>query len=203
MIAYIEGRLLESTLQSVLIATDSGLGYEVFMPGHSLSRLPSVGSRMAIFTSFVVREESQELFGFESFDERQTFDLLRSLNKVGARTALGILAVYRPDDLRRLVFEDDPTPLTRVSGIGKKTAQTVFLELKFKLKVEDVAGLAAPTPATTSVFRDALTGLSGLGYAEDEATPVLKKILDADHDLDVSGALRAALRALGKARSEA
>lgn len=203
MIAYIEGRLLESTLQSVLIATDSGLGYEVFMPGHSLSRLPSVGSRMAIFTSFVVREESQELFGFESFDERQTFDLLRSLNKVGARTALGILAVYRPDDLRRLVFEDDPTPLTRVSGIGKKTAQTVFLELKFKLKVEDVAGLAAPTPAATSVFRDALTGLSGLGYAEDEATPVLKKILDADHDLDVSGALRAALRALGKARSEA
>lgn len=202
MIAYIEGQLLEFTLHSVLIATDSGLGYEVFMPGHSLSRLPAKGSRVAVYTSFVVREDAQELFGFESFDERQTFDLLRSLNKVGARTALGILAVYRPDDLRRLVYEDDPTPLTRVSGIGKKTAQTIFLELKFKLKVDDVAGLA-PTQAAKSVFRDALNGLAGLGYAEDEATPVLKKILDADTDLDVSGALRAALRALGKARSDA
>lgn len=202
MIAYIEGRLLESTLLSVIIATDSGLGYEVFMPGHSLSRLPSKGSRVAVYTSFVVREDAQELFGFESFDERQTFDLLRSLNKVGARTALGILAVYRPDDLRRLVYEDDPTPLTRVSGIGKKTAQTVFLELKFKLKVDDVAGLA-PTQGATSVFRDALDGLAGLGYAEDEAAPVLKKILDADPGFDVSEALRAALRALGKARSDA
>lgn len=202
MIAYIEGRLLESALTSILIVTDAGLGYEVHMPSHSLSRLPQKGSRLAVYTSFVVREDAQELFGFETYDERLTFDLLRSLNKVGARTALGILSVYRPDDLRRLVLEDDPTPLTRVSGIGKKTAQTVFLELKFKLKVENVPGLAHHAPAT-SVFKDALDGLGGLGYSEDEAMPVLKKVLDASPDLDVSGALRAALRALAKGRSDA
>lgn len=157
---------------------------------------------MAVYTSFVVREDAQELFGFETFDERLTFDLLRSLNKVGARTALSILTVYRPDDLRRLVLEDDPVPLTRVSGIGKKTAQTIFLELKFKLKADGVSPLSSGGFVATSVFKDAMDGLAGLGYSEDEVIPVLKKIIEAEPDLDVSGALRAALRALAKTRSE-
>lgn len=202
MIAYLEGRLLESALNSIIVVTDAGIGYEVFMPGHSLSRLPQKGTRVAVYTSFVVREDAQELFGFETYDERQTFDLLRSLNKVGARTALGILTVYRPDDLRRLVLDDDPVPLTRVSGIGKKTAQTVFLELKFKLKADGVTSLGGSAFTGSTVFKDAMDGLGGLGYSEEEAASVLKKILEAEPDLDVSGALRAALRALAKARSE-
>lgn len=202
MIAYLEGRLLESTLNSIILVTDAGLGYEVFMPAHSLSRLPQKGARAAVFTSQVVREDAHELFGFDSFDERRTFDLLRSLNKVGARTALGILSVYRPDDLRRLVLDDDPLPLTRVSGIGKKTAQTIFLELKFKLKVEDVPALTLSSPRASSVFKDALAGLLGLGYSEDEAGPVLKNILESEPELDVSGTLRSALRALARIRSD-
>lgn len=201
MIAYIEGRLLAATVTTAVIATDSGLGYEVFMPGHSLSHLPEKNGRVAVYTSFVVREDAQELFGFDTWDERQTFDVLRSLNKVGPRTALGILTVFRPDDLRRLVLDDDPTPLTRVSGIGKKTAQTAFLELKFKLKANGVSLSGAGAAVAGSVYKDVLEGLQGLGYSEDEAAPVIRGILHTEPDLDVSGALRAALRGLAKANT--
>ena len=92
--------------------------------------------------------------------------------------------------------------LTRVSGIGKKTAQHIFLELKYKLKVEDLpAGMAlAGGAAPGGVFRDALAGLGNLGYLEDEAAPVLKDVLKAEPDLDVAGALRAALKALARGR---
>ena len=105
-----------------------------------------------------------ELFGFATFEERQTFEVLVSISKVGARTALGILSIFRPDDLRRVVFEDDVLALTRVSGIGK-TAEHVFLELKYKLKVEDAPQAAALTTGARpgSVFRDVLDGLGNLG----------------------------------------
>ena len=123
--------------------------------------------------------------------------------KVGARTALAILSIFRPDDLRRLVLEDDVLALTRVSGIGKKTAQHVFLELKYKLKVEDApqaaALLAVGRPG--SVFRDVLDGLANLGYAEEECAPLVKNLLHEEPDLDVTGALRAALKALARGRA--
>ena len=196
MIAYVEGRLAEVSANAAVIVTESGVGYEVFLPGHTMSRLPEKGGHLAVYTYFVVREDAQELFGFETWDERQTFQTLISLSKVGARTALATLSIYRPEALRRLVLDGDPTPLTRVPGIGKKTAQHVFLELKDKLKVEDAPAAAPGAPA--GVFRDALDGLAGLGYSEDEAAPVLRTVLHAEPDLDVSGALRAALKALAK-----
>ena len=203
MIAYVEGRLLETTASTVVVVTSGGVGYEIFLPAHTLSRLPGRGSDVAFYTAFIVREDAQELFGFETWDERQTFILLISLNKVGARTASAILSTFRPDDLRRVVYEDDPAPLTRVSGIGKKTAQQIFLELKYKLKVEDCPELLPAADGghkPGSVMHDALAGLTGLGYSEGEAAPVLRQVLRDEPDLDVSGALRAALRQLARAR---
>lgn len=170
---------------------------------HTLAALPDRGEQLALYTSLAVREDALELFGFASFEERQTFEVLVSISKVGARTALAILSIFRPDDLRRLVLEDDVLALTRVSGIGKKTAQHVFLELKYKLKVEDVpqAAVLAASGRPGSVFRDVLDGLANLGYAEEECAPLVKKILHEEPDLDVTGALRAALKALAKGRS--
>ena len=178
-------------------------GYEVALPAHTLAALPDRGEPLALYTSLAVREDALELFGFASFEERQTFEVLVSISKVGARTALAILSIFRPDDLRRLVLEDDVLALTRVSGIGKKTAQHVFLELKYKLKVEDVpqAAVLAASGRPGSVFRDVLDGLANLGYAEEECAPLVKKILHEEPDLDVTGALRAALKALAKGRS--
>ena len=148
----------------------------------------------------MVREDAQELYGFATFEERQTFEVLTSISKVGARTALGILSIFRPQDLRRIVLEDDVLALTRVSGIGKKTAEHVFLELKYKLKVEDAPQGAVLTGDARpgSVFRDVLDGLANLGYAEDECAPLVKKLLLEQPDLDVTGALRAALKGLAR-----
>lgn len=199
MIAYVEGRLAEIQESSVVVVTSGGVGYEVSLPANALQRLPERGSEVAYYIYTVVREDALELYGFLSWDERATFTILISISKVGAKTALAILSLYTPEDLRRIVFDDDVAALTQVSGIGKKTAQHIFLELKYKLKVEDVPGgsvLVGESPGR--VFRDAVTGLVNLGYTEDEAGPVVKDILKGQPDLDVSGALRAALKALAK-----
>ena len=127
MIAYLEGKLLQRSTQSIVIATKSGVGYEVFIP-QSMA-LPAAGCDISVYTAFVVREDAQELFGFSTFEERETFKMLTTINRVGARTALAILSVYKPDDLRRIVAQDDVNALTKVSGIGKQTGQKIFLEL--------------------------------------------------------------------------
>ena len=179
--------------------TESGVGYEVHLPGHTLTALPPRGERLELFICTVVREDAIELFGFSSWDERQTFLVLTSISKVGAKTGNAILSLFRPDDLRRIVAEDDWLMLTRVSGIGKKTAQHIFLELKYKLAA--TAGLAALGGGGQSrLFKDVLAGLTNLGWDEHEAADVLKEVLAAEPDLDVNGALRASLKLLGQRR---
>lgn len=202
MYAHIEGLVAEKSADG-LVLDCGGVGYLLSVSRNTLAAAPAVGESMKCYTLLSVREDALELFGFASFEERQTFEVLVSISKVGARTALAILSIFRPDDLRRLVLEDDVLALTRVSGIGKKTAQHVFLELKYKLKVEDVpqAAVLAASGRPGSVFRDVLDGLANLGYAEEECAPLVKKILHEEPDLDVTGALRAALKALAKGRS--
>lgn len=196
MIAYIEGQLAQTTPHSCIVITASGLGYEVWLTPQTLSSL-SQDTPVKLYTSQVIREDSHELFGFASFDERQTFLTLTSISKVGPKTALNILARFQPQDLRQLVFNEDIKALTQVSGIGAKSAQQIFLELKYKLKLDSPVN-STPLQGYTQVYRDALVGLAGLGYVEEEAAPVLKAMLQAEPDLDVSAALRQALKALGK-----
>jgi len=201
MIAYVEGRIVERTENACIVVTSGGVGYEVFLTAHTLSRLPALGDIIHFFIATVVREDALELYGFELWDERETFFVLTSISRVGARTAMAILSVFRPDDLRRLVAEDDVLSLTRVSGIGKKTGQQIFLELKYKLKGEAGIVPAALAPKAGGVLFDAVAGLVNLGYDEEEALQTVKSVLEKEGDLDVSGALRAALKALARGRS--
>lgn len=199
MIAYLEGRLLAKTESSCVVATEGGVGYEVFVPAHVQSGLPAVGEFVSAYVHTVVREDALELYGFESWDERQTFGILISISKLGPKTGLAILSVFRPDDLRRLVLDEDVQALTRVSGIGKKTAQHIFLELKYKLKIEDtIASKASGGASAASAFRDVMDGLLGLGYSEDEVASVVEKLFKEEPDLDVSSGIRAALKNLAK-----
>lgn len=202
MLAYLEGRVLETMPNACVLLTEGGVGYEVFLPAHAIAHLPEKGGHAAFYTCLVVREDAQELFGFPTWDERQTFITLTGINRVGARTAMAILSLYRPDDLRRIVVEDDVAALTRVPGIGKKTGQQIFLELKYKLKADGLPSLLPPgMDKPGSVFRDALTGLTNLGYSEEDAALALKDALAAEPDLGVGEALRAALKAMAKAKS--
>lgn len=202
MIAYIEGRLAEVMEDAALLVTSGGVGYEIFMPGHFLSRLPKRGENLFCYTVTVAREDALELYGFPTWDERQTFIILTGISRIGSKTALAILTVFRPDDLRELVAGDEFAALTRVPGIGKKTAQQLFIELKYKLKMGDTASLpTAALGSDGSVARDGVAGLVNLGYADEEAAKVVKTVLAEEPDLDVSGLLRAALKALGKGRT--
>lgn len=198
MIAYVEGRLAEKTENGCVLITASGVGYEIALTAGGLSRLPAMGETAHFYAATVVREDALELYGFESWDERRTFFVLIAISRVGARTAMSILSAFSPDDLRRMVAEDDALSLTRVSGIGKKTGQQIFLELKYKL-----GGTAAPLAAKEagrpgSVLADAVAGLLNLGYAEEDALRTVKQVLSDEADLDVGGALRAALKALAR-----
>ena len=202
MIAYIEGRLAEIMDDACLLITSGGVGYEIAMPGHFLSRLPARGEQLFCYTATVVREDALELYGFATWDERHTFITLTGISRIGSKTALAILTVYRPDDLRALVAGDDVAALTRVPGIGKKTAQQLFLELKYKLKMDDSIILSSMSLGEkNSTARDGVAGLVNLGYAEEEAARVVKEVLKNEPDLDVGALLRAALKELGKGRT--
>ena len=200
MIAYLEGRLAETWDEACLLVTESGVGYEVGLPTHTCAALPERGKHAAFYICHVIREDAQELYGFATFEERQTFRTLLSISKVGARTALSILSLYRPDELRRVAADEDITALTRVPGIGKKTAQHILLELKYKLKAEGLPASSAAATRPSAVFRDAVDGLLNLGYPEEECAALVRELLQESPDLDVSEVLRAALKTLGKGR---
>ncbi len=197
MIAYIEGRYLEHTENSVIVLTQGGVGYEVFAPTHALASLKTKGDTVCLYTVHVVREDTAELFGFPTWDERQTFLILTSINRVGARTALAILSTFSPNELREMVVDSDSMALTRVSGIGKKGAQQIFLDLQYKLKGSS-SEIALPTAEASKVLNETTAGLVNLGYAEDEVRPILKEILKENPDYDVTAAIRAGLKQLAK-----
>ncbi len=199
MIAYLEGRLLHRTEESCILLTPGGAGYEVFLSSPTLSRLPEKGQELQLYTSTIVREDALLLFGFATWDERETFETLIGISKLGPKTSLAMLSVFSPDDLRRVAASDDPSVLTRVPGIGKKTAQHIFLELKYRLKTGE-AVLPVDGADSVSSFRDALNGLTNLGYAEEEARPVLEKIFQQEPDIDVASALRLALKTMAAKR---
>ncbi|MBO4334908.1 MAG: Holliday junction branch migration protein RuvA [Desulfovibrio sp.] len=198
MIAFLEGRLDEVYDNVCLVITQAGVGYAVAVPAHTRATLPKRGDMLRLYTSLVVREDALELFGFTTFEERQTFELLVTISKIGAKTALAVLSIFRPQDLERIVADDDPLVLTQVPGIGKKTAQHVFLELKDKLKVLGTTLAAGEASAKGQTLRSVLDGLASLGYAEAESYPVVREILAENPDRDVSEVLKQALKTLSK-----
>ena len=202
MIAYLEGTLLETAEHSCVVLLQGGAGYEVFLPGPLLARLPKQGEKVRFYIHHVVREDAQQLYGFASWDERITFGVLLSLTKVGPKIALAILSLFSPDELRSMVANEDFQALKQVPGIGGKTAQRIFLELKYKLKGDVLATTAPLDAGAANVFRDALAGLTNLGYGDDEARAALEKVFAAEPDLDVASALRQALKAMARDRAQ-
>ena len=192
MIGRLSGVLLEKNPPQVMLEVQ-GVGYELDVPMSTFYNLPNVGERVMLYTHLSVREDAHLLFGFGSEAERKAFRLLLKISGVGARTALSLLSGMSVADLVQAVVAQEPGRLTKIPGIGKKTAERLLLELKDKLGTEFGAGAAVSRAAPAA--SDVLNALLALGYNEREAQYALKHLPEG---VSVSDGIRQALRLLAK-----
>jgi len=203
MISYIHGSLLDVRGDLCTVLTAGGVGYGLRLPGPALERLPAKGGEVAFYVHTQVREDAIDLYGFESRQEQEAFLLLLSVSKLGPRTALAAVSTFEPSALADLIVRQDHIGLTRVPGIGQKTAKRIIWELKDSFEAEgwsEGAAPAAPKDSEGGVFADSLAGLINLGYSEAEVRPVLKQILQEDPELMPQEALRLVLREMSRHR---
>ena len=204
MITFLRGTLTDSLPDRVTIDV-AGVGYEVFVPLSTYDRLVEQGPAVKILTHFHVREQEQTLYGFATDDERDLFRLLiNRVTGVGPKMALAILTGMQVKDFKRHVVNSDVTALSKISGVGKKTAERIILELKDKVGVADAwkdAGTTAAVTPQQGVINDVVLALINLGYKQVEAQKVIKKVLDETpgKPAEQSTLLRTALRYLSQA----
>jgi Holliday junction DNA helicase RuvA len=192
MIGRIQGVLLEKNPPQILVEC-AGVGYEVEVPMSTFYNLPVTGERVTLLTHLVVREDAHLLYGFGSDGERRAFRQLLKISGVGARTALAVLSGLSVGELAEAVTLQETGRLTRIPGIGKKTAERLLLELKDKLGVE-LAAASAPNRAAPA-SSDVLHALLSLGYSEKEAVGAVKLVPEG---LAVAEGIRHALKSLSK-----
>lgn len=193
MIGRLTGTLLEKHPPQVLVDVQ-GVGYEVDVPMSTFYNLPATGQPVTLLTHFSVREDAQQLFGFLTAKERETFRLLIRITGVGPKLALAVLSGLSVDELAQAVTLQEAGRLTRIPGVGKKTAERLLLELKGKLADALPAGPGV-SPATAGVQADALHALIALGYSDKEALPAVKQLPEG---LALEEAIRQALKLLAK-----
>lgn len=192
MIARLSGLLIEKA-PPLIVLDCAGVGYEVEVPMSTFYHLPELGAKVTLLTHMVVREDAQLLYGFGTQQEKDTFRQLLKVNGIGAKSALSILSGVSIDDLIAAISSQDVTLLTRIPGVGKKTAERLLLELKDKF--DAVAGLGTVSGATKSAAQDVLNALLALGYNEREALVSVKGL---EADISVSEGIKKALKALSK-----
>ena len=192
MIGRISGILLDKTPPLALIDCN-GVGYECEVPMSTFYLLPQVGDKVTLLTHFVVREDAQLLFGFGTNQERLMFRQLLKVNGIGAKSALAILIGLSIDELIQAVSLQEASLLTRVPGIGKKTAERLLLELKDKFTLD--SALSMKGSGITSISQDVLNALIALGYNERESLNAVKSL---DVNLTVNDGIKQALKYLSK-----
>ena len=195
MIGRISGLLLEKIPPLVLVEV-RGVGYEIDVPMSTFYNLPTVGTEIVLHTHLVVREDVHLLFGFATEAERSVFRQLVKISGVGARTALALLSGLSVADLHQAVAAQDSGRLTKIPGVGKKTAERLLLELRDKLGTGAIgASEAAGGVRVASSGTDVLNALLSLGYNDREASFAIRQL---PADLNVADGIRQALKILSK-----
>lgn len=191
MIGRLQGILLNKKPPQLLINVN-GIGYEVEAPMSTFYYLPDVNQEVVLYTHFVVREDAQALYGFYSESERQLFRYLIKISGVGPKLALTLLSGISPDDFVRCVMQEDATSLTRLPGVGKKTAERLLVEMRDKLKDWQLNDEHEQKPAMASKASDeAVTALIALGYKPTEASKLISRV--AKTSMTVEDMIKAAL----------
>jgi len=193
MIGRLSGVLLEKNPPQLLLDVQ-GVAYEVDVPMSTFYNLPNTGDRITLFTHLVVREDAHLLYGFGSDGERRAFRQLLKVNGIGAKIALAVLSGLSVGELAQAITLQESARLTKVPGIGKKTAERILLELKDKLGAEltHAVGINRPAPASS----DILNALIALGYSDREAVSAVKQLPDG---VAVADGIKQALKLLAKA----
>ena len=201
MIGRLSGTLLEKHPPQILVDA-GGVGYELDVPMSTFCRLPGLNEPVVLWTHMAVREDAHLLFGFAGRAERELFRQLIRISGVGGKLALALLSSLEPDELARAVAQEDIKTLSRVPGIGKKTAERLILELRGKLGSLPSADLLSPVPAAGAALlvenderADISQALQALGYSAREAEAALKSVPDGT---DVAAGIRLALKALAR-----
>jgi Holliday junction DNA helicase RuvA len=198
MIGRLHGVLLEKRPPDLLIDVQ-GVGYEVAAPMSTFYNLPEVGAPVTLLTHMVVREDAQLLYGFASEGERRLFRSLIRISGVGAKLALAILSGMRPDEFASCVQCEDATSLTRLPGIGRKTAERLLVEMRDRLEDWSLGGAvvmsAAPQAAVAQdPASEAMHALMALGYKPAEASKMVRAV-EAEAEATAEQLIREALRA--------
>lgn len=183
MFSYIKGPLVE-LWEDMVVVEAGGIGFNIRVPLSVLDCLPRIGEEVRIYTSFQVREDAMTLYGFLTRQDLQMFNQLLGVNGIGPKAALGILSALQPDDLRLAIISEDAKAIARAPGIGPKTAKRLILDLKDRIRMEDVlpAGFEAPgsgsagVPGLEGVGKEAIEALVALGYSMAEAAKAVRQV---------------------------
>ncbi|WP_091233425.1 Holliday junction branch migration protein RuvA [Microbacterium sp. 3J1] len=200
MISSLHGTVLHSSSDQVVIEV-GGVGFSVAVPG-DVAHTATVGERLLLHTSLIVREDALSLYGFEDRSELEVFGLLISVTGVGPKSALGVLSHLTVDQIAEAVTAEDDAPFRRVSGIGPKTAKLIVLQLAGKVHPVGIAAKPATTGASTVVDQVA-AALVGLGWSEKVAAEAAAQTAAEASDAErasVAPLLRRTLALLGPAR---
>lgn len=200
MIAYLKGKLTFVKGDLVIVEV-AGIGYRLLIPTSAVSRLPQVGEEVFIHTYLHVREDAMLLYGFLSEEERELFEILQNVSGIGPKAALAILSTTTVANFKQAVLQDKVALLTKIPGIGKKTAQRVILELKDKLAKENINidnSLEVTVDVAQGVTGDALNALMSLGYSSAEANRAVNQVVTANGSTDVEEIIKMALKILAR-----
>jgi Holliday junction DNA helicase RuvA len=199
VIGFLRGQIAAKQPPTLLLDVN-GVGYEIEAPMSTFYTLRAVGEPVSLFTHLVVREDAHILYGFASESERRLFRALLKISGVGPKMALGILSGSSVEDFLRTVEAEDAAMLTRIPGIGRKTAERVIIEMRDSVKKFSAAGGGLPgapiAGGKASAQSEAFGALVALGYKPVEVTRLLKSFEDSD--MTTEELIRSALKAAAK-----
>lgn len=198
MIARLRGQVWEKLPPNIVVIDANGVGYEVEVPISTFSMLPAVKSEASLYIQQIVREDANLLYGFYTLEEKEAFRILIKVSGIGPKSAIVILSGLSVAELYEVIANEDVTRLTRVPGIGKKTAERLIVELKDKIKAVSMisSGDLLDTEPVHNPVNDAVLALTTLGYKTSDAEKMIKKI--AKPNMAVDELIKIALQSLMK-----
>lgn len=199
MFSYIKG-ILEEINKDYVVVENNGIGYELYIPSRQIETLPAKGNDIKLFTYLQVKEDGLTMFGFMDKESLCLFKQLLGVSGVGPKSALGILSLLSPNDLRVAILTQDSKTISKAPGIGSKSAQRIIIDLKDKVDIDDVVPvddyINEDLNTDSTAKQEAVMALNALGYSTKEAKEALAHI-DNSKEYEVEDYLKMALKYMG------